>query len=316
MVILIAGWSAAWFFIESKVIEVADTAKTRLAERGQTFDCADQATGGYPFRVTFDCSTLSYKNANSGFEIETGAMRSVSQAYQPGKVVVELDAPAAVETLANGRFKVDWASLRASLKLGLSGRERTSLVGKDFLITPLQDPSSISISGLEYHDRLSGENDVDVAVALIDLKETSAATLDLIDFDLRTEATFKNIHDRFSRGRNLMDIIRQTGVKGNLQRFQIAAQNGAQIGLSGPFDAGQNGLLNAKLKVEVTNLDALLRLLIFFNPAQEKAIIEGGKAVKLFAPADENGTRSVNLTIQDNVLKLGFIPIGRIPFWL
>lgn len=316
MAILIAGWSAAWFFIESKVVEVADTAKARLAERGQTFDCRDQAIAGYPFRITFDCSTLNYKNSNSGLEIETGAMRSVSQAYQPGKVVVELDAPAAVETLGNGRFKVDWASLRGSMKLGLSGRERTSLVGKDVLITPFQDPSQISMSGLEYHDRLSGENDVDVAVALTDLKEKSAATLDLIDFDLRTEATFKDIHDRFSRGRNLMDIIRQTGVKGNLQRFQISAKNGAQIRLSGPFDASQAGLMNAKLKVEVTNLDALIRLLIFFNPAHEKAITEGSKAVKLFAPADESGTRSVNLTIQDNVLKLGFIPIGRIPFWL
>ncbi len=316
MVILIAGWSAAWFFIEGKVLEATDNAKERLAERGQTFDCADQTTGGYPFRINFNCSALSYENTQSGLSIETGELRSAAQAYQPGKVVIELDSPAAVETIASGRFKVDWESLRGSMKVGLSGRERTSVVGRDFNITPLQDPSRITMETFEYHDRLTGENDVDVALALIDLKETSAASLDLIDFDLRTEATFKNVHDRFSRGRNLMDIIRQTGMQGDLQRLQIAAENGAQIKLSGPFDASKDGLLNAKLKVEVTDLDALLRLMIFFNPAHERAITEGGKAIKLFARPDANGVRSVDLTIQDNVLKLGFVPIGRIPFWL
>jgi len=298
------------------MIEVADETEDRLRQRGQEVGCADRTTGGFPFRITFNCSALSYRDQNSGLDIETSELRSVAQAYQPGKVLFELDSPATFETFASGRFKIDWASLRASLKVGLSGRERTSIVGREFNITPLQDASRITMSELEYHDRLTGENDVDVAVALIDLKETSAATLDLIDFDLRTEATLKDIHDRFSGGQNLMNIIRQSGMQGDLHRFYIAAENGAQIKLSGPFDAGQDGRLNAELKVELTDIDALLRLLIFFNPAHENVITEGGKAIKLFTPADANGTRSVDLTIQDNVLKLGLFPIGRIPFWL
>lgn len=316
LTILVTGWSVAWFFIEGKVVEVADRAKERLAERGQTFDCTDRATGGYPFRITFDCSGVSYANARNGLQFSAGALRSAAQAYQPGKLVIELDAPATLETVASGRFKVDWQSLRGSVKVGLSGRERTSVVGNDFLVTPFQHSSQVSLSQLEYHDRLTGENDVDIALAIIDLKEMSAETLDLIDFDLRTEARFDNIHDRFSKGRNLLDIIRESGVNGTLNRLQIVAANGAEVKLSGPFNASSTGLLSGKFKVEVTNLDALLRLLVFFNPTQEKVITQAGQAIKLVTPADENGVRSVDITVQDNVLKLGFLPIGRLPFWL
>ncbi|MDJ0613656.1 MAG: DUF2125 domain-containing protein [Rhizobiaceae bacterium] len=316
LIILVVGWSAAWHFIEAKVVEVAETAKTRLAERGQQIDCSDQVTGGYPFRITFNCSSVSYENQRSGLVFEAGELRSAAQAYQPGKVVMEIDSPASFETVAGGRFKVDWESLRGSMKVGLSGRERTSLVGKDFDVTPLQDPSRITVSEFEYHDRLVGENDVDVALSMVDLKEVSSSTLELVDFDLRSEATFKDIHDRFSRGRNLMSIIRESGVKGELHRLQVAAANGAEVKLSGPFDAGNDGLLNGKMKVEIKDLDALLRLIIFFNPQHEQNILRAGEAIKLVRPADENNTRSITLTIQDNVIKLGFVPLGRIPFWL
>ncbi|MEL7429498.1 MAG: DUF2125 domain-containing protein [Pseudomonadota bacterium] len=316
MVILAIGWSAAWFYIEDKAIEAADRTTERLAERGRIVDCSNRQTGGYPFRISFTCDGVSYQDQLSGLSVSAGKLRSAAQAYQPGKVVMELEGPAEVQTAGNGDISINWASMRASAGFGLEGRQRGSLVGTDIEINPLQDPSRITAAQVEYHDRRSGENDLDLAVVALDMKETGPTTLGLIDFDLRSEAMIRNVHGEFSRGRSLRDIIRRQGAEGELQRFHIVLENGAEVKLSGPFQADRNGFVDATMSFEVKNLDALLRIISFLNPGHEKNIERAGQSIKLLAPADENGFHTVTLNIRKNVIALGLLPIGRLPYWL
>ena len=86
--------------------------------------------------------------------------------------------------------------------------------------------------------------------------------------------------------------------------------------VSGEFDADRNGLLNSELQVEVKNLDALVRLLSLLNPAQQQNLARASQSIKLLAPADENGFHKVKFSIRKNIIQLGLIPIGRLPFWL
>ena len=90
IVVLAIAWSAGWYYVAAKVEEVIANGQSSLFERGQAFDCADQALSGYPFRISLTCNKPEFRDAESGFSIDAGSMRTASQVYQPGKAVMEL----------------------------------------------------------------------------------------------------------------------------------------------------------------------------------------------------------------------------------
>lgn len=58
IVLVIAGWSAAWFYGQSVLREQLDRQIVRMADQGLDVSCADLAIAGYPFRYEVSCADM------------------------------------------------------------------------------------------------------------------------------------------------------------------------------------------------------------------------------------------------------------------
>jgi hypothetical protein len=58
LVLIAAGWSGFWFYVQGRVTQTLDNALAREVQAGRTWTCADRSVGGYPFRIEVRCSSL------------------------------------------------------------------------------------------------------------------------------------------------------------------------------------------------------------------------------------------------------------------
>ena len=106
VVIVVALYSAGWFFVASKF---EDFISTHLGGAGPVdMDCPGLATSGFPFLIGFTCDRTEIGDRTTGNSLTAGALRAAARIYSPGSAVVELDGPANV-SLSDGSALTVWA---------------------------------------------------------------------------------------------------------------------------------------------------------------------------------------------------------------
>jgi len=311
ILLLIVGWSAGWFWVVDKVEHKIAKAKTKLEQTGGKIECTNQTTSGYPFRISLNCDDFAIERGASGFR--TNGLKSAAQAYQPNKILIEFTSPGQFTQPGGVPLDLEWSSMRSNLKAGLQKLNTVSFQTKDIIAKPQTGERPMVVSDFQYHERLDGENDLDIAIAMIDVKDALLGPLGRHSFDLRSEVSLANIHDEFSRNRSLIALLKTRDVETEVQRFHVVMAGGGGIKISGPANFSSQGTISAKLNVEISDLDNLLSLAIQSNPRGEQQIRQAGQAIKLLSRPDENGVHKFAFSIDQNVLKLGLIPLGRLP---
>ncbi len=311
ILLLVIGWSIGWFFIVDKVETEIAKAKTRIEQTGGKVECANQASSGYPFRISITCDQFSVERSDSGFT--SSGLKSAAQAYQPNKVILEVASPGQYTQPGGQQLDLSWSSMRGNLKAGLQKLNAISFQTKDLKVAPNTGEQPMTVADLQYHERLQGENNMDIAIAMIGVKDALLGPLGRFDFDLRSEITLDNAHTDFSRNRSLRALLKTREINTQVQRIHLVMADGGGVKISGPASFSPQGIITAKLKVELSELDKLLALAVKSNPRQEREIKQAGQAIKLLSRPDENGVYKFDFAIQENVLKLGLIPLGRLP---
>ena len=124
MLILVAGltWGAAWFFLANVAEDrIADTLKQASA-RGWTLSCGDQALGGFPFRIEFDCNApqLAIETARSRVTVKSQQLKLVALVYNLDQGIAEVAGPTTIETFQLGGVRRTYSlrtdSARASVE--------------------------------------------------------------------------------------------------------------------------------------------------------------------------------------------------------
>ena len=117
-VLLVAGYSAGWFYLAG-LLEARAKATIARAERRRRDGRMRQpgcARLSVPARHLLRPRRLCRCRRGVGFS--AGGFRSAGQIYDPMRFVAELDGPATLDTPRNGSLKLDWERLRASVRLG------------------------------------------------------------------------------------------------------------------------------------------------------------------------------------------------------
>lgn len=311
IVLLIVGWSAGWVFVVNKVETEIVKAKTRLEQTGGKVECANQTSSGYPFRISISCDQFAIERGASGFK--SNGLKSAAQAYQPNNILLELNSPGEFMQPNGVPLNLEWSSMRSNLKAGLSKLNAISFQTKNLSVSPQTGERPMAVSDFQYHERLNGENDLDIAIAMINVEEALLGSLGRHSFDLRTEVFLADIHDDFSRNRSLNALLKTRDVETKIQRLHVVMAGGGGVKISGPANFTPQGVISANLDIEISDLDKLLALAIQSNPRGEHEIKQAGQAIKLLARPDANGVRKFNFTVDKNVLKLGLIPLGKLP---
>lgn len=310
IILLIAGWSAGWSFVVSKVETAITETKTKLAEKGRSFECENQEVNGYPFRISLNCDKISYADDVTGLVLKAEGLKSAAQAYQPNKALVEIKSPASL-TLPNGdQFNTSWDSMRSSLKAGLSGPENLSLHGKELTIIPLKNAKHILlVKDMQLHGRQIGENNINLAV---NLQEAKSQNLLWPSFDLNTTFLLEDTYSDVMNRTSILRVAKTKGLKGQIERFQYAPIEGGMLEISGPAQVDQQGLLSGKFNVTVRELPKLINALSKSFPKEKQKFADASKAVSLLAQKTGQNEITLPITVRQGKVKIGIIPLGKL----
>lgn len=308
IVIVIGGYSAAWFFVASKLESLTGSALTRASRDGRTVECTNPEARGFPFRLGLFCDGISFSDSKQGIAASAASFRSAAQIYNPFHVVAELDGPAKVSAPQLGDIGLNWRNLRSSIVFSLDFPDRISNevddLAVDGRIGTLAAGHLLDADHGESHMRRNGD-DVDLAGSFSGARIATALTkgLQLPPLAGQADLTIANGVDLLrSRDRSLR------GRSGTIRTLELSTADDTGIALAGPFSVGPDGFVDADLTVTVRKPKALAEQLAQIFP--EKADQIKMSFTSLAALGDNF---SMPLKVARGKATLGFIPLGEMP---
>lgn len=171
LLVLVALWSAGWFWIRDRAGREIDGWLAREAATGRTWTCADRSITGYPFRIELRCASLRLARSDGGFTL--GPLVALVQVYQPRHGLLQAKGPFHVEQ-GDLVGDVSWTSLEGSFHGASNGFVRASLVvgGLQAAVRGFEaQPIELSAKSLELHarptpGRFASNGAVDVSLRL------------------------------------------------------------------------------------------------------------------------------------------------------
>lgn len=313
IVLVIAVYSVGWYF-------AAEYLKNRILTffaggnpAGVTASCENADMGGYPFRFRLNCSRLSFDDHFQGVAASFGPVRAAAQIYNPGHVVWELDGPAEIRSALGFNTALDWTNMQSSFRIGLSGLSRSSLMMEGLNATVTSTVSSLQLQvtapSAQSHVR-QNEGNLDYATLVRDVSVSIDGTkIALPPVSASLDATFADkgglLDPRVAQEQRLY------GTKGEIRRMVVDLGEGRVLTLSGPFEVGEDGLVSGRIKVEVEQIKAWRDALKAAYPEQSEMIDNVANVLRALAFGRDDS--EAEITIQNGVAALGFIPLGQIP---
>lgn len=313
IVLVIAVYSVGWYF-------AAEYLKNRILTffaggnpAGVTASCENADMGGYPFRFRLNCSRLSFDDHFQGVAASFGPVRAAAQIYNPGHVVWELDGPAEIRSALGFNTALDWTNMQSSFRIGLSGLSRSSLMMEGLNATVTSTVSSLQLqvtaTSAQSHVR-QNEGNLDYATLVRDVSVSIDGTkIALPPVSASLDATFADkgglLDPRVAQEQRLY------GTRGEIRRMVVDLGEGRVLTLSGPFEVGEDGLVSGRIKVEVEQIKAWRDALKAAYPEQSEMIDNAANVLRALAFGRDDS--EAEITIQNGVAALGFIPLGQIP---
>lgn len=307
-VALIAVYIGGWFYLSAQVQSEFDRALANLNRDGVIAQCANRKIGGFPFSLGLDCESLTYEDDGKATYASTGAMRSHAHIADPMLAEIELDGPLRMQAPSLIPIWMDWERLSGDVRFGFPMPKRVFLEGED--LAAQSDPEDESnpeqlfnLASLNAWLAPSGSN-IECAGEFKGLELAPAATggRTIPVLEGKGAATIVN---------GLTTIAaRSNSFRGQAVEIKnLSLSSGeASVALSGPASVDGDGLLDAQLKVMVTNPQAL-------SEALQQAVPEHADEIRsgLGGLAVMGKEVSLPLNIAKGRAWLGPIPLGNLP---
>jgi hypothetical protein len=322
IVALGAGWYFAWNWGARELDRRATLATQDIADAGGRLDCTDRRVEGFPFRIGIYCTTIEFAPPGGG-AYSAGELRSAAQFYAPGHVVAELDGPAQVQLPNGSRFEIEWENLRSSLRAGLSGVSDVSLEMHQPVLSEGRGTQGEQVlarsDDIQLHARRSQEGS-----AALDLAFSTQAMRDDKErfpaFSLASDIRLDALADKLRPGFDFEAHVRKNGLSGEARNIVLEPQAGGRMVLSGLVTVGADGLLDAQLRIEASEIASLGAFFTALFPRDSEMIANIANLLSsLESPAAANGetgsgkSATVTLTIRRGAVSFGLIGLGKLP---
>ena len=304
VVLLFGGYSAGWFYVADMVESRAKAALADLNRDGVTAECANPVARGYPFRIGLFCERVAFADISQGIDFKAGSFRSAGQIYDPMRLVAELDGPAAIDLPQGDPISLNWAGLRASTRLDQPLPERVSLEGTALKAETGSGAPLATVAAFQAHMRPNGA-DLDLAGGFDGLT-LDRALVDGRRLPILSGQSDLTITDGVALVESRPESLR--GQSGTIRMLALSAGPNTGIVVSGPFSIGQDGLLDAELKVTIRDPDGLSSVLADAFPENRDQIANGFSGLAMLGKEP-----TLPLKITKGRASLGFIPLGDIP---
>lgn len=304
VVVLFGGYSAGWFYLADRLVERAKTVIADANGDGVVVECDNPIARGFPFRLGVYCDRVAYANASEAVGLTAGNLRTAGQIYDPMRFVAELDGPATLATPRNGSLKIDWEKLRASVRWARPLPERVSVEGGNLNASTATGAPLATIGAFEAHMRPNGQ-DLDLASsfqglaldpALVDGRAVPALS-GQSDITITGGVDLKGLQVDDLRGRS--GVIRDASLN-------VGDKSGVTV--SGTFAIGDDGLVDADLKVTVRDPRGLSAALAEAFPEKRREIDNVSSALTFMG-----NDPTLPLVIERGEARLAFFKLGDIP---
>ena len=335
VIVLIAGYTALWFFLASKLEEGADQAIAQAALNGTIIECEGQDAGGYPFRLGLFCDETSVATA-TGVEARTGPFRSAAQIYNPGLVISEVDGPL-LATTPNSTIEAQWDMARASTRFGTSQLSRGILDLTDVTMSAHSDsgePFTAKIARVLGAVQPNG-TDLDASLDVDGFDPAPVNGRDVPPLDLLVDATVSDAAGALAYENVALESLR--GREVTVRSLDVALVGGGRVAINGALDVDTDGLATGALDVGFSDLSAMVAALSEIVPEYASQlegvarVLDGGgsgaggllanvlgrgepePAPNAEAETDDGLDTNVTITLDRGRMKLGVLPIGSLP---
>lgn len=316
LVVLIAGYTAGWFYIANKLEARAKADMARLDAQGVGVKCEDLRMGGYPLRINVVCDSISWQRPSEGMSFRAGRFTSGSPVYAPRSLTNDLTGPAFIEFPGLEPLEVNWSKFTSNARLARPFPTGIELAAREVAIGVRTETTRTEpLSTLEQMDFRMGEADGTLKIdgrfaglkfAKAVVGHAASPEIDgVADIDVSDAATLL-------AGGDTPFHQRLRGHSGTVNQAFLSMPNGAMVSVAGPFSVDTDGLINADLKLTLVNPQLLAQAGQVVIPAQG-----GNIATVLFAlsamPKDENGNPVMEIAVRKGKVSAGFIPLGQLP---
>lgn len=128
--IILAFWSAAWFFVSARAVDAVEKWFQEEAQRGRTWDCKSGGTSGFPFKLIYRCEGATLLATSHAGKIDA-TLKKIEASYNPlhpRSVQIRAEGPVSISQLSGQSRNVQghWEDL--ALALTISGFNAGSLM--------------------------------------------------------------------------------------------------------------------------------------------------------------------------------------------
>lgn len=302
-------WTLGWFFFANRIEDHLPATLAQITGPDASADCREADVRGYPFRVGLFCETLTYTNAAEGITASAGAFRSAAQVYQPQHAVAEVDGPLVLD--ASGvAMRADWQLLKASVQATTDGLDRGSVEARNtsFNIdgTGLPQRLALQADRITAHARRNGA-DLDVAAYSENLRNSLLSELDAkaLAFEATLSGKADLLQIPFTPLHGPYDAM--------LHRVTIELDEASSLELAGPVQIAADGRMSGNLELTIGNVQQFSELVAGFNPESADLIRRFGPMISALDTRPGDDATTLPLTIRNNQISLGIIPLGELP---
>ena len=304
VVVLFGGYSAGWFYLADRLVTRANATIAEANQDGVVVECDNPVARGFPFRIGLYCDRVAYADPAVALGLTAGNLRTTGQIYDPMRFIAELDGPATVATPRNGSFNLDWDRLRASVRWARPLPERVSVEGGNLAASTSTGNQLATVSAFEAHMRPNGQ-DLDLASSFEGL------ALDPALVEGRTLPAFSGQSDlTINDGVDLRSVRLENlrGRSGTIRDVSLNVGPTSGVTVSGTFAIGDDGLLDADLKLTVRDPRALSAILTEAFPEKRREIRNVSSALTFMG-----NDPTLPLVIERGRARLAFFTLGDIP---
>lgn len=308
IVLLFGGYSAGWFWFAGRTENEIRKAIADINRDGVSASCVNSTVQGFPFRIGLFCDRLEYEDTRQRISATTGNLRTAAQIYQPARTVLEIDGPLRLTAPDLPELEFNWDLLHASARFANPLPQRVSVEARKVTgQASFTDGAPIPLftaEDVQSHFRPNGA-DIDLAATftglVIDPRALQGRKLPVLDGSADTSWT-NGVEMATSAGTSLR------GQAGTIRSMTITSGGNTGAAVTGPWSIGDDGLLDADLRVTIQNPRELSRLLAEVIPEQRQQIETAFAGLALLGDAP-----SLPLKVVKGKATLGFIPLGMLP---
>jgi hypothetical protein len=310
VVLVVALYSAGWFFVASKIEAELDTRVANPASLGLSeLICDNRTVEGFPFLIGATCAR-SGLTTKDGLSASAGAARLAARIYAPTSAIAEVDSPGVVTGPDGSTVQATWKMLRAGVSAGLDGLTSLSLTGSDIKsgLRLAQLPVDLDVGAEEGQAHLR-RVDRNLELAFLARKLTASSETGevlLPEISTSLEARLDDQADVLA-GKPL----RLRATSGTITSLKIETGAGLFGELSGDFDIDEDGYLNGKFRTKLDDIDGWKTQLSAIFPDAGDSISAVAALLKGLAKGKED--IKVTLRVDRGHISLSMIPLGRIP---